>query len=114
MNTRSSILVMGLTSLIASSNLSVCADEGMWLFNDAPRKLLSERCGEVWPLGRGGVQSAPRCDGCDRKRIARENRFSERRGYALSRRALSPLPIQTLHGCAPGLCARTANCIFWR
>src|SRR3954451_9197187 len=43
MNTRSSILVMGLTSLIASSNLSVCADEGMWLFNDAPRKLLKER-----------------------------------------------------------------------
>ena len=34
---------MGLTSLIATSNLSVCADEGMWLFNDAPRKLLKER-----------------------------------------------------------------------
>src|SRR3954470_21074179 len=43
MNTRSSILVMGLTSLITASNLSVCADEGMWLFNDAPRKLLKDR-----------------------------------------------------------------------
>src|SRR3954447_4773853 len=43
MNARPSLILMGLTSLIASSNLSVCADEGMWLFNDAPRKLLKER-----------------------------------------------------------------------
>src|SRR4249919_1444754 len=43
MNARPSLILMGLTSLIATSNLSVCADEGMWLFNDAPRKLLKER-----------------------------------------------------------------------
>src|ERR1044071_5798754 len=41
MNAQRSIAVV--VSLIATAHLTAHADEGMWLFNDPPRKLLKER-----------------------------------------------------------------------
>ena len=43
MNAQRSLLVLGLIGLIGGSYQSARADEGMWLFNDPPRKLLKER-----------------------------------------------------------------------
>src|SRR5438876_8885164 len=36
-------LIAMVFSLVAGSQISAHADEGMWLFNDPPRKLLKER-----------------------------------------------------------------------
>jgi len=43
MKAQQSLLVLGLGFFIGSAHLSSRADEGMWLFNDPPRKLLKER-----------------------------------------------------------------------
>jgi len=43
MNAHRSLVIMALTCIINSLQLSTHADEGMWLFNDPPRKLLKER-----------------------------------------------------------------------
>src|SRR5205823_14632001 len=43
MITQRSLFVMALTCVIAAPLASTRADEGMWLFNDPPRKLLKER-----------------------------------------------------------------------
>ena len=45
----------------------------------------------------------------DREGIAREDRPAERRGHALSRRAVSPLPLQEVHRRPPGLRARAGR-----
>src|SRR5882762_8422831 len=42
MNTKQ-LLSCGLGSLLLSAETGIRADEGMWLFNDPPRKLLKER-----------------------------------------------------------------------
>src|SRR5437868_10877383 len=36
-------LLLGVGLLLMGTNLGIRADEGMWLFNDAPRKILKER-----------------------------------------------------------------------
>lgn len=43
MNAQRSLVVLGLIGFLGSSRLATRADEGMWLFNDPPRKLLKER-----------------------------------------------------------------------
>ncbi len=43
MNTQRSLLALGLTCLVGSPRTTALADEGMWLFNDPPRKLLKEK-----------------------------------------------------------------------
>src|SRR6185503_8054508 len=43
MNTKRRLLRLGLGLLLASGGPGIRADEGMWLFNDPPRKLLKER-----------------------------------------------------------------------
>src|SRR5262245_18629272 len=43
MNAQRLLLILGLVGFIATCRHSVRADEGMWLFNDPPRKLLKER-----------------------------------------------------------------------
>lgn len=43
MNAKRSLIMLGLTCFIGSPQTSTHADEGMWLFNDPPRKLLKER-----------------------------------------------------------------------
>src|SRR4051794_4955504 len=43
MNAKRLLLGCGLGLLVASAESEMFADEGMWLFNDPPRKLLKER-----------------------------------------------------------------------
>ena len=43
MKTKQLLLRMGLSLLFTAAGTTTHADEGMWLFNDAPRKLLRER-----------------------------------------------------------------------
>src|SRR4051812_16391848 len=43
MNAQRSLFIMAVTWIIGSPQLASFADEGMWLFNDPPRKLLKER-----------------------------------------------------------------------
>src|ERR1043165_9300621 len=43
MNAQRSLLILALTGFIGSPHSCMRADEGMWLFNDPPRKLLKER-----------------------------------------------------------------------
>ena len=45
MKTKQSLLRLGLGLLLLGVSLEIHADEGMWLFNDPPRKLLKERHG---------------------------------------------------------------------
>src|SRR5216684_7146799 len=43
MNAKKLLVVLGLSSLFMSAGVEIQADEGMWLFNDPPRKLLKAR-----------------------------------------------------------------------
>ena len=43
MNAQRSLFLLGLIGFIGGPPPSTRADEGMWLFNDPPRKLLRER-----------------------------------------------------------------------